>query len=119
VGFGWHDSVAERFEVLRFIAVFSALFVMASFAQAKSARCFTTDDGSYKCDFKRTRKDGSFEIKAKGKPSFNVIMEKPGFASVYINIGGRGIPINGMYVRQSDDGACWSNSEQNTKLCVW
>jgi hypothetical protein len=100
----------------------SALFVsifMPSVAKAKAAKCFTTDDGYYKCNFKKTDKAGSFEIRARGKPGYNIIVEEPGFASGYLQMNGRGTPINGKFVKQRDDGACWNNPEQNTKVCVW
>lgn len=90
-----------------------------STAFAKPARCFTTDDGYFKCDFRKTDTAGSFEIKARGKPGFSMIIEASGLASGYLRINGRGIPINGAFVRQRDDRACWNNPGQNVKICVW
>ena len=37
--------------------------------QARAARCcFTTDEGSFECDFRMTDQNGSFEISAPGEP---------------------------------------------------
>jgi len=46
-------------------------------AEAKSARCFTTDDGEYDCTFVATDTDGGFEISAPGKPTFFLLMTSP------------------------------------------
>lgn len=98
----------------------STLVVSAGPASAKSARCFTTDDGYYPCDFRGTDGSGSFEISAPGKPTFSLIVERPGFASAYADFGtGRNVPLPGMYVRERDQPACWSNPETNTKICAW
>jgi hypothetical protein len=92
---------------------------MPSPANAKAARCFTTDDGYFSCDYRATSRDGSFVIKARGKPGYALIVEEPGFAAGYLRMNGRSIPLNGSFVRQRDDGACWNNPELNTKICVW
>jgi hypothetical protein len=91
----------------------------ASQAMAKPARCFTTDDGYYNCDFRATDRAGSFQIRARDKPGYSLIVDEPGFASGYLRINGRSIPLNGSFVRQCDDGACWSNPELNVKICAW
>jgi hypothetical protein len=69
--------------------------------------------------FKSTDKIGSFQISARGKPGYVLIVEEPGFASGYLRIDGRTIPLNGSFVRQRDDSACWSNPELNVKFCAW
>ncbi|MDC9825904.1 hypothetical protein PRN20_19385 [Devosia sp. ZB163] len=53
---------------LAFLATVAVLTLTAP-AIAKDARCFTTDDGYYDCDFEPLG-DGSFEITAEGYPSF-------------------------------------------------
>ena len=91
-----------------------------SLAEAKPARCFTTDDGYYPCDFRGTDRDGSFEISAPGKPTFSLIVDRPGFASAFADFGtGRNVSLPGMYVRERDQPACWSNPETTTKICAW
>jgi hypothetical protein len=108
--------------MIRKLALFTAMVLAigaSSPAMAKPARCFTTDDGYFRCDFRKTDRAGSFEIRARGKPGYSLIVEDSGFASGYLRVGGRGIPINGMFVRDRGDGACWNNPEQNVKLCAW
>ncbi len=104
---------------LTLVAAMAFVIGIPSAAHAKPARCFTSDDGYFKCDFRRTDRAGSFEISARGRPGYSMIVEESGFASGYLRVGGRGIPINGMFVRQRDDGACWNNPEQNVKVCAW
>ncbi|MEP1518267.1 MAG: hypothetical protein ABJK32_19540, partial [Nitratireductor sp.] len=66
----------------------SALLVLAvaafglgsAAAFAKPARCFTTDDGYYECDFRGTDKAGSFVIAANGYPTYSLVIDRPGFA---------------------------------------
>ena len=73
----------------------------------------------YPCTFVATDRSGSFEISADGYPTYILIMGEPGFAFGFLNLGNRNIPLAGQYVRQRDDGACWSNRETNTKICAW
>ncbi len=89
-------------------------------AAAKPARCFTTDYGYYPCNFQATDRAGSFDISAPGKPTFSLIVGRPGFASAFADFGtGRNVSLPGMYVRESDQPACWSNPETVTKICAW
>lgn len=88
-------------------------------AHAKPARCFTTDDGYYPCDFRGLDRAGSFTIRAAGYPTFTLEVDRPGFAYGFVNFGDRNIPLPGQYVRSRDDGACWQNPETNTKICAW
>ena len=46
-------------------------------AAAKPARCFTTDDGYYNCDFRGLDRDGSFEISARGYPTYSLWIDGP------------------------------------------
>lgn len=88
-------------------------------ASAKPARCFTTDDGYFPCDFKGLDRQGSFEITARGYPVYTLWVERPGFAAGFVTLGGRSVALPGMYVRQGDDRACWSNPETGTRICAW
>jgi len=97
----------------------AAALLFATSAEAKRARCFTTDDGYFPCTFVATDRQGSFEISARGKPTYSLIVDQPGFASAFVNIGGRNVSLPGMYVRSSDDGACWNNPETSTRICAW
>ena len=91
----------------------------ASPAEAKSARCYTTDDGYFPCRFTATDSDGSFEISSPNHPGFTLVMDQPGFGYGYLVDGGRSIPLAGEYVRSRDDGACWNHPETNDKVCAW
>ena len=102
-------------------AVLAVLVLAASPALARQARCFTTDDGEYPCDFTSTDKQGSFEIKAAGHPGFAVVIESPGVAWVYgtYEQGGKSVALPGPYLRATDDQACWENKETEARLCAW
>lgn len=88
-------------------------------AAAKPARCFTTDEGHYPCDFQSLDPDGSFEISAPGYPTFQLWMDQPGVATGFINLGDRQILLPGFYVREEADPACWANADTNTRICAW
>ncbi|MCO5158035.1 MAG: hypothetical protein M9945_15010 [Aquamicrobium sp.] len=88
-------------------------------ASAKPARCFTTDDGYYPCDFKGLDRQGSFEISARGYPTYTLWIDSPGFAASFVSLSGRSVALPGLYVRQRDDGACWSNPQTSTRICAW
>lgn len=103
------------------IAALGAFAVAASPALAKSARCFTTDDGYYDCRFEATAKDGSFEISAPGYPTFALVMDRPGVAWGYgiFEPGGRSVALPGRFFRSKRDGACWVNDETGVEICAW
>lgn len=90
-----------------------------SAASAKPARCFTTDDGYFDCDFTTTDRRGSFEISGADVPTYTIEVDRPGFAYGYANFGDRNVALPGMFVRQRDDGACWANPETDVKICAW
>lgn len=108
-------------KILAALAVLGTIALAASPALAKPARCFTTDDGYYDCNFKALGKDGSFEVSAAGYPTYMLEIESPGFAFGFAQFepGGRNVPLPGMYVRSRDDGACWNNPDTEAKLCAW
>mgnify|MGYP000921509993 CR=1 FL=1 len=93
--------------------------VLSTAAEAKRARCFTTDDGYYQCNFKGLDSAGSFRISAPGYPTITLEVYRPGFAYGSINFGGREVALPGQYVRSRDDGACWNNPETSTRVCAW
>ncbi len=105
----------------RSLAALAVVALAASPALAKEARCFTTDDGEYPCDFVVTDKQGSFEISAPGYPSFAVVIDSPGVAWVYgtYEEGGRSVALPGPYLRAGDDRACWENSDTQARICAW
>lgn len=91
----------------------------ASSASAKPARCFTTDDGHFPCNFKGLDRQGSFEVAAPGFPTYTLWVEQPGVASGFVNFGDRNVALPGIYQRENADRACWSNSGTQTRICVW
>ena len=96
-----------------------ALVLASATAEAKKARCFTTDDGYYPCNFRGLDSAGSFSISARGYPTVTLEVDQPGFAYGSITLGGRNVSLPGQYVRSSDDAACWNNPETSTKICAW
>ena len=52
------------------VAAAAAVVIAATTAEARPARCSTSDDGAYPCDFRATGRDGSFVISAPGKPTY-------------------------------------------------
>jgi len=96
------------------------ILASATPASAKPAKCFTTDDGNYPCDFKAVDKAGSFTISAPGKPTFTLEVDSPGVAFGYADFGtGRNVPLPGQFTRSAEDGACWVNADTDTKICAW
>ncbi len=95
-------------------------FVAAQPVSAKQARCFTSDDGEYDCEFKITDNKGSFEVTAAGKPKMILMIDPPGVAYGWADFGtGRNVFLPGKYYRQDTDKACWVNDTTNDKICVW
>ena len=93
---------------------------IATPALAKPARCFTTDDGYFPCDFKSLDRAGSFTISAEGKPTYTLEVDQPGFAFGFAVFGtGRNVALPGQFVRGNDDPACWNNPETDMKICAW
>ena len=94
------------------------LCLLATAAQARPARCFTSDDGAYPCDFRATGSDGSFEIAAPGKPTYQINIDEPGFAFGFVNFGGRNVALPGRYRIIGGVKGCWVNDETKTRICA-
>lgn len=110
-----NDVTKSTFGLLALIAM-----IVSQPALAKKARCFTTDDGEYACEFKFTDKQGSFEASAPGKPTIILLVEEPGVAIGFTNFGtGRNVALPGQYIQQQSDKACWVNDETSARLCAW
>ncbi|WP_230980223.1 hypothetical protein [Oryzicola mucosus] len=109
-----------RISMAAAVAGCSVFLALAGPASAKPARCFTTDDGQYPCTFTLVDKDGSFQISARGKPTFILNMDGPGRAYGLVNFGERNIFLPGTYTRDAGDKACWVNTDAtNTRICAW
>ena len=90
-------------------------------ALAKDAHCYTTDDGDYDCAFELLDENGSFEISARGRPTFQVWIDSPGVATVgaTYEVGGRSVALPGTYYRSEEDAACWVSDATDTDICAW
>jgi hypothetical protein len=107
-----------KFTLAALAAAAAMLGGLAS-AEAKSARCYTTDDGYYDCNFKSTDRNGSFMIWARRHPTFTIEMDSPGVAYGYADYGGGNVSLPGTFYRNQSDGACWDNSATGTQICAW
>lgn len=95
-----------------------ALCTAIAVAQARPARCTTTDEGSYACEFRSTGTDGSFEISARGKPTYSLTVDSPGVAFGFVNLGGRNTALPGRYKRSTSEPGCWVNDTTSAKICA-
>lgn len=102
------------------LALAAGVLLWTAAAEAKPARCFTSDDGKYPCDFRATDKAGSFAVSAPGKPTYMLEMDGPGVAFGFADFGtGRNVALPGQFERDSADPACWNNTDTDTKICAW
>jgi hypothetical protein len=104
---------------LRLVAVAVALAAISTSVEAKSARCYTSDDGEYDCNFVATDSAGSFEISASGKPTFSLVVDEPGVASGFGDYGSGSKFLPGRFIRSDSDPACWDNDTTGTQICAW
>ena len=114
----WKAHPVRARVALAIAIVGTVLFTASGFAEAKSARCFTTDDGAFVCDFRMVDRDGSFAISAPCKPTYTLNMTEPGVAYGFTQIGSKNTALPGRYVRDRNDGACWVNNVTQTKICA-
>jgi hypothetical protein len=102
------------------VLAIATLATIPAKADAKLARCFTTDDGYYDCNIKTTDKNGSFEISAPKKPRYALIVDEPGQASAFVTRGAtRNVALPGKFKRNKQDLACWYNAETRVRICAW
>ena len=109
--------IAEK--ILGAVLLGGVLVAVCVPAHAKRARCFSSDDGYYSCNFRSLDTDGSFETSAEGYPTYTLQVDRPGFAYGFLDLGAGNVSLPGEYVRQSDDPACWANPDTSTKICAW
>jgi hypothetical protein len=101
------------------LAAATAVVLVSAPAEARPARCSSTDDGAYACDFRATGRDGSFVISARGKPTYYVNADGSGGAFVHADFGtGRNVALPGPYLRSTADRACWVY-DGKSQICVW
>ena len=88
-------------------------------ADARPARCFTTDEGSFPCEFRATARDGSFEISAPGKPTYILTISERDVAFGFVRLGGRNVALPGRYLRSRTERGCWVNDTTAAKICAY
>jgi hypothetical protein len=103
----------------RVLATGALCVVTVSGAEAREARCFTTDDGSFPCDFRMTAPDGSFEISAPGKPTYILNMSEKDAAFGFVRLDARNTALPGRYLRSKDEPGCWRNDVTSAKICAY
>ncbi len=89
-----------------------------SASDARDARCTTSDDGTYPCEFRMIDDSGSFEISAEGKPAYILNVIEPGVAYGFVDLGDGNVALPGRYLRSESDGACWVNDSTGTEICA-
>jgi hypothetical protein len=92
---------------------------MAGAGEARAERCFTTDEGSFQCDFRTTDRDGSFQISAPGKPTYVITMSEKDVAFGFVTSGIRVLALPGRYLRSNTERGCWLNDVTSAKICVY
>lgn len=116
------NSTCVRDAVSKLMAGFVAVAVLsigtATVADARPARCFTTDEGSFACDFRSTDRDGSFRISAPGKPTYMLTIAEKDVAFGFVNLGTRNVPLPGRYLRSKTQPECWVNDTTDAKICA-
>ena len=96
----------------------TALCCLMNAAEARLARCYTSDTGAYDCRFAADRQ-GGFTISARGKPTITLNVDEPGVAFGFANFGDRNVSLPGRYLRSRADPACWANETTGAKICAW
>jgi hypothetical protein len=102
----------------RLLAAATLSIAAISVADARPARCFTTDEGSFACDFRATDRDGSFQISAPGKPTYILTIAEKDVAYGFVNLGTRNTPLPGRYLRSKTEPECWVNDTTAAKICA-
>jgi len=96
-----------------------SLFVVQQ-AEAKPARCYTSDDGYYNCNFRGFDGNGSFVISAPNRPTITLTIVRTGVAYGSADFGtGRVVNLPGPYLRSLQDRSCWVNNATQDKVCAW
>jgi hypothetical protein len=108
----------DAFSMARLLAVAALSIATIGTANARPARCFTTDEGSFACDFRSTDRDGSFHISAPGKPTYILTISEKDVAFGFVNLGTRNTPLPGRYLRSKAEPECWVNDTTSAKICA-
>jgi hypothetical protein len=104
---------------VRLLAVSMLCVATGAAAEAQAAHCFTTDEGSFQCDFRMTDTNGSFQISAPGKPTYILIMSEKDVAFGFVRLGTSNTALPGRYTRSNTERACWLNDVTSAKICAY
>ncbi|MEM8552314.1 MAG: hypothetical protein AAGF45_08015 [Pseudomonadota bacterium] len=105
--------------MLRTFAAVAAVALLALPANAKEARCFNSDDGTYACDFRQFGGDGSFTVSAPLKPSYTISITGRDQADGFADFGDGNIFLPGPFNRSRSDRACWVSDATGFRLCAY
>jgi len=105
--------------LVRLLAASVLCVAMGGGAEARAARCFTTDEGSFQCDFRMTDRDGSFQISAPGKPTYILTMSEKDVAFGFLRLDTRNTALPGRYLRSKTERGCWLNDVTPAKICAY
>ncbi|MEM9223173.1 MAG: hypothetical protein AAGB11_12320 [Pseudomonadota bacterium] len=106
-----------RTAVAGMVVVFAALAPFQ--AEAKQARCYNSDDGTYACDFRQFGGDGSFSVSAPLKPTYTISIVSQGVADGFADYGEGNIFLPGTFYRSSQDRACWVSDATEFTVCAY
>jgi hypothetical protein len=110
--------IARQSSVIGFVGI-AAVCCIVNTAEARPAKCFTTDEGSFACEFRKTAADGSFALSAPGKPTYSLTISEPSVAYGFVKLGARNVPLPGRYRRSSTEPGCWVNDVTAAKICAY
>lgn len=96
-----------------------ALLLVGAAAEAKPARCYNSDDGTYPCEFRQFGGDGSFTVSAPAMPTYTISIVGRGVADGFANYGDRNFPLPGPFYRSRSDRACWVSTATDFTLCAY
>ena len=113
------QELSDTAWMMRILVAMALCLPTIGAADARPARCFTTDEGNFACDFRVTDSDGSFQISAPGKPTYLLNIEKKDVAFGFVNLGGRNTPLPGRYLRSKSEPGCWVNDTTSAKICAY
>lgn len=103
----------------RLTILLGTLLLGANAAAAKPALCETSEEGRYPCDFRLTDDNGSFRITARGKPTYTILIDEPGRAMAFVDLGtGRDIALPDPYRLVPGDPGCWVGEETGNRICA-
>lgn len=109
----------KRHPLLLAALAVGALGFAGDVAEAKKARCYNTDDGSYSCDFRQHGGDGSFTVSAPVKPHYTISITGRNVADGFANFGEGSIPLPGPFYRSRSDRACWISDATDFEICAY